>query len=102
METSAQPFLDEDVMDSISCFCKSLSDTVFQQDSDPKHTCKKAKEWSKNNNIQITPCPAQSPDLNLIKHLWQHLKGRLGGHPTLPGGILELWGWVEKECKAIP
>ena len=42
--------LDEDVMDSISHFGKTPSDTVFQQDSDPKHACKKAKDWFKYNN----------------------------------------------------
>ena len=68
----------------------------------PKHACKKAKEWSKNHQIKLMPWSAQSPDLNPIKHLWQHLKRRLGGHPAPPGGILELWGWVEKEWEAIP
>ena len=89
-------------MASISYFGKIPSDTVFQQDSDPKHTCKKAKDWFKNNNTQVIPCSTWSPDLNPIKYLWQHLKKRLGWHPTLPGGISELWGWVEKEWEAIP
>ena len=94
--------LDEDMMDSISHFGKTPSDTVSQQDSDSKHAHKKAKEWPKNHQVKLQPWPAQSLDLNPTEHLWQHLKRRPGGHPTPPGGILELWGWAEKEWEAIP
>ena len=94
--------LDEYVVDGISHFGKTPSDTISQQDSDPKHACKKAKEWSKNHQIKLMPWPAQSPDLNPTERLWQHLKRRLGGHPTPPGGISELWERAEKEWEAIP
>ena len=62
----------------------------------------KVKEWFKNHQIKLMSWPAQSPDLSLIEHLWQHLKRRLGGHPTPPGGILELQERVEWEWEAIP
>ena len=45
--------LDEYVVDGISYFDKAPSDTVYQQDNDPKHTCKKAKEWFKNHQIKL-------------------------------------------------
>ena len=62
--------LDEDMMEGISYFGKTPSDITFQQDSDTKHTCKKAKEWSKNHQIKLMPWPAQSPDLNPTECLW--------------------------------
>ena len=40
-----------------SYFGKTPSDTVFQQDNDPKHTCKKAKEWFKDSGIEVLPWP---------------------------------------------
>ena len=94
--------LEEELMLSIEYLGQTPSQVIFQQDNDPKHTCKKAKEWFKNSGIEVLPWPAQSPDLNPIEHLWEHLKRRPGGHPTPPGGISELWERVEKEWEAIP
>ena len=48
------------------------------------------------------PWPAQSPDLNPIECLWQHLKRKLGEYPEPPKGILQLWERVEQEWEAIP
>ncbi len=52
--------------------------------------------------MNVLKWPAQSPDLNPIEHLWDHLKRRLGEYETAPNGILELWERIEKEWEAIP
>ena len=56
--------LDEDMTDHISYFSKNSTDNSFWQGSDPKHTCKKAKEGHINHQIKHMPWPAWSPDLH--------------------------------------
>ncbi|KAI1005002.1 hypothetical protein K3495_g3215 [Podosphaera aphanis] len=44
------------------------------QDNDPKHTSKKARQFLGFHSLIIPPWPANSPDLNPVKHLWNHTK----------------------------
>jgi len=46
--------------------------------------------------------PPQLADLNLIEHLWHHLKTRLGDYKRPPSGIAELWERAQKEWNDIP
>ncbi|EIE81245.1 hypothetical protein RO3G_05950 [Rhizopus delemar RA 99-880] len=75
-------------------------DIYFQQDKDPKHTSKLAKQWFVDNNFtsdHIYSWPAQSPDLKPIEHVWHHLKLKLSVYDTKAKGVHELWEIIEKE-----
>jgi transposase len=72
---------------------------VLQADNDPKHTSRLVQQWIQDNvprQIPRTDWPANSPDLNVIEHVWAHLQARVYGREprTLEGLhriLLEEW-----------
>jgi transposase len=80
----------------------SEEEVIFQQDNDPKHTSKKAKNWMEDHNITLLDWPANSPDLSPIEHQWVHLKRELAKYPRAPTGVWELWERVVEVWNAIP
>ena len=96
------PILQDEFLRTVEYYGRDRGQLIFQQDNDPKHASRKAKEWFETNDIRVLMWPAQSPDLNPIEHLWQYLKRQLNAYETESKGILELWERVEAEWNKIP
>lgn len=78
----------------------------FQQDNDPKHTSRYAKEYMKEKGINWWRTPAESPDLNPIENVWASLKYYLRSQykprdlESLIDGIKSFWkSMTPKVCQ---
>ncbi|GJQ76803.1 hypothetical protein Trydic_g15011 [Trypoxylus dichotomus] len=49
----------------------------YQQDNDLKHTAKIAKDWFRQNHVDLLDWPPWSPDLNPIENFCQDVKLRI-------------------------
>jgi len=72
----------------------------FQQDNDPKHTSRMAKNFFKENVPEIMDWPSNSPDLNPIENLWAIVKRET--ERCMPKNLNELERIMVEEWNAIP
>ena len=93
--------LNDGLMESFEKLDMEEGERYFQQDNNPKHTFQLATTWFSDNNIIVIHCPAQSPDLNPIEHLWFYVKHKLQEYEVPPKGAHELWERVAKEWNEI-
>ena len=91
-------------------FMNALSDqgitgAVFQQDNAPIHKAHYTQEWFEQQTFEIMEWPANSPDMNLIEHIWSALKKELFHHfpdiANLPGALATVQCILEEQFQLI-
>lgn len=77
------------------------------QDNDPKHKAHMVREWLLHNCPKVIDTPSQSPDMNPIENLWDHLDRRVRERPVsskseLKNRLQEEWNKISvdylKKC----
>ncbi len=73
---------------------------IFQHDNDPKHKSKPVTQYLAQKKISVLPWPAQSPDLNPVEHLWEHVSRQLKNKRC--SNATQLIEEITAICSSIP
>ncbi|GFS62403.1 transposable element Tcb2 transposase [Trichonephila clavipes] len=75
---------------------------LFMDDNAPCHRTVAAEQLLESEDIERMDCPARSPDLNPIEHVWDFLGRRLAARTLPPVTIRELRLALQDEWAAMP
>ena len=75
---------------------------IFQQDNARVHTACTVMAFFEQEHITVLPWPANSPDLNLIEHVWAYMKKQLDQYPEILKDENELWERVQDIWEHLP
>lgn len=76
--------------------------TTFQHDNARPHAARLTTAYLQNENVNVLPWPAYSPDLNPIEHLWDDLKRRLSMRIPRPENQRQLITALHEEWDTLP
>ena len=73
---------------------------VLQQDGATCHTSSSTSRFLQDKGVRLlVPWPPQSPDLNIIEHIWEILKQKIDERE--PKSCSDLWNMAQEEFAAI-
>ena len=80
------------------------ADGIFQQDNAACHMARNVQHWLEEHgqDLQVLPCPTNSPDLNPTEHLWDHLDLSVPSVDPLPRTLPQLWDALKSWWLQIP
>ncbi|GFU04088.1 transposable element Tcb1 transposase [Trichonephila clavipes] len=91
-------------MSTLHAHCFPQDDGIFQQDNARCHTAASVRAWFEEHQDEFTvlPCPANSPELNPIENLWDHLDRVVRAMDPQPRNLAQLATALESAWLNIP
>ena len=75
---------------------------LFHHDNASVHKARSIQKWFVEISVEELDWPAQSPDLNPIKHIWDELERWLRARPNRPTSVPDLTNALVPEWKQVP
>ena len=75
---------------------------TFQQDNARPHVAHANMNFLRQQNVNVLPWPAMSPDLSPIEHMWDFLDRQIRKRAQQPQNLQELRNALQQEWRNIP
>ena len=82
-------------------FLRNNAPGIFQHDNARPHTARVTRDFLAQNNVNVLPWPAVSPDLNPIEHIWDELGRRCRSNHII-NNVADLENALQVEWQRIP
>ena len=89
--------LTESLLGTLSDYDLERRYVIFQQDNDLKHTSRLSTSWFSEQNLKVLPWPPNSPDMNIIEHVWDYLDCCIRARQDAPSNLTQLWKVLQDE-----
>jgi transposase len=83
-------YQDEIVQPYVIPFIQAQANVTFQQDHARPHVARVVRDYLTQQNVDLLPCQAVSPDFSPIEHVWDEMERRLRHLPNLPVTLAEM------------
>lgn len=100
---SAQRYVDEILRPHVLLVRRRVGRAFsLMQDNATCHNARLTRTFLQENNIDVLPHPARSPDLNPIEHVWDMLGRRLRDLPNQSTNLANLFDRLREIWDALP
>ena len=99
---NSEPYVAQIVRCHLVPFFRNNQNHLLLQDNATAHTARATMNVIRQNNINLVPHPAKSPDLNAIEHFWDHMRGAIQRLPQRPQNAAQLQAAITAAWQQTP